>query len=92
MKKDYKNKRSRTLNEIAARHAAREIKGFHSWRHFAVHQDRAWLLNAINRIRDQVRKIQKAQGEDQSTLDSELQALMRLFEEETLDHIGDQSE
>jgi len=89
MKKDYKNKRSRSLNEITARHAAREIKGFHSWRHFAVHQDRAWLLNALDKVRTQVEKIRHGKQQGQAAMDSEVEKLLGLFEAETLDHLGD---
>ena len=88
MKKDYKNKRVRTLQDIKARHDNREIEGCHSWRHFAVHQDRAWLLNAIGRIRDQVEKIRTA-GSDAQAQGAEVQKLLGLFEKETLNHLGD---
>ncbi len=89
MKKDYKNNRVRTLKEIAARHAAREIKGFHSWRHFAVHQDRAWLLNALDKLRNQADKIRQAKRAGQGIQDAEVEALLKLLEEDTLDRLGD---
>ena len=40
----YKNDRIKNLGEITARHTFRDIEGCTSWRHFAVHEDRAWLL------------------------------------------------
>jgi len=89
MKKDYKNNRSRSMSEIAARHAAREIKGFHSWRHFAVHQDRAWLLNALDKVRVQVENIRSGKQQGQAAADAEVEKLLGLFEAETLDHLGD---
>ena len=90
MKKEYENKRVQTLKDITARNTFREIEGCKSWRHFAVHQDRMWLLNAIEKIREQVGKVHQVEknpgtGND---LNTELHALLNMFEEKTLNHIG----
>jgi len=92
MKKEYKNKRVRTLQDISARHENREIEGCHSWRHFAVHQDRAWLLNALDKIRAQVERVRKAESGQKSEgpVGAEIRQLLSLFEKETLNHLGDE--
>jgi len=89
MKKEFAKTRVKTLKDITARHEAREIKGCHSWRHFAVHQDRAWLLNALRKINNQVESIRKADSNDKSGLEAEIQTLLKMFERETLNHLGD---
>ena len=65
----------------------REIEGFHSWRHFVVHQDRAWLLNALDKIQNQVEKIRDAAGE---ATEVEVNELLGMFEKERLSHLGDE--
>ena len=91
MKKEYKSNRVRSLKEITARHESREIEGCTSWRHFAVHRDREWLLNAIGNIRDQVEKIRQNESRRQAgdPVDIEIQKLLGMFEDETLNHLGD---
>ena len=91
MKKVYESDRVRTLKEIAARNTSRDIEGFTSWRHFVVHQDRAWLLSAIDNIRNQVEKISQAESDPETAYDlnTEVRKLLGMFEEETLNHIGD---
>jgi len=92
MEQPYKNDRVKDLQHISDRHASREIEGCHSWRHFAVHQDRGWLLNALGKIQGQVQKVQQAsaQGQDEQVFESELQKLFAMFEEKALNHLGDQ--
>ena len=89
MKKEFAKTRVKTLKDITQRHESREIKGCHSWRHFAVHQDRAWLLNALRKINHQVECIRQASNEDKSRLETEIQALLTMFERDTLNHLGD---
>lgn len=89
MKKEFTKTRVKTLKDIAERHESREIKGCHSWRHFAVHQDRAWLLSALRKINNQVESIRRASTQDKSRLETEIQALLNMFEKETLNHLGD---
>jgi len=91
MEQPYKNDRIKDLKHISDRHESREIEGCTSWRHFAVHQDRGWLLNALAKIRDQVEKVRQAtgQGDDEQLFESELQKLLDMFEEKTLNHLGD---
>jgi len=89
MKKEFTKTRVKTLNDITSRHESREIKGCHSWRHFAVHQDRAWLLNALGKIRNQVESIREASSNDKSRLQAEIQVLLDMFEKEALNHLGD---
>jgi len=88
--KEYESERVRTLKDITARNTSREIEGCKSWRHFAVHQDRMWLLNAIEKIREQVEKVHQAEknSETGNDLNTELHALLNMFEEERLNHIG----
>jgi len=88
MKQEFKSDRVKSLSEISNRHAAREIEGCTSWRHHAVHEDRAWLLNAIGKIHAQVDRVKTARSTGQG-IDRELDALLALFEEPALDHIGD---
>jgi len=92
--KEQDRERVKTLKEITARNTFREIEGCTSWRHDAVHQDRAWLLRAISKIQDQVKGIQKAEIEAGSNyvIDAEVLELFRMFEEESLNHIGDEEE
>jgi hypothetical protein len=94
MEKPFKNDRTKDLKSISERHSAREIEGCHSWRHFAVHQDRGWLLNALGKITAQVEKVRQASGpgHDEQVFESEIQNLFALFEEKTLNHLGDQDE
>jgi len=88
MKQEFTSDRVKSLSEISARHAGREIEGCTSWRHHAVHEDRAWLLNAIGKIHAQVDRVKAARGGDPG-LEAELDALLALFEQPALDHIGD---
>ena len=89
MKKEYTKERVKTLKDITARHESREILGCTSWRHFAVHQDRAWLLNALGKIQRQVEKVRQAESNDKTKLEVELQRLFAMFEEEALNRVGD---
>lgn len=89
MKQEIQEERIHTLSEISSRHAAREIAGCVSWRHLAVHQDRAWLLNAISKIRQQVENVRRARDEGQAEAEVEIDKLLDMFEEDTLDHLGD---
>ena len=84
--------RVKNLKEITARHVFREIEGCTSWRHFVVHQDRAWLLNAIGKIQNQVEKVRGAaskSGEEQA-VETEVHELLAMFEETRLNHLGDE--
>ena len=85
MDQPYKE-RVKNLEEITARHTLREIEGFTSWRHFVVHQDRGWLMNALNKIQSQVEKVRDAAGE---ATEAELNELLNMFEKERLNHLGD---
>jgi len=87
MKQEIQEERVHTFSEISNRHAAREIAGCVSWRHLAVHQDRGWLLNAIEKIRQQVEKVRNAR--DDGNADAEIGKLLKMFEEDDLDHLGD---
>ena len=89
MKKEYTEERVKTLTDITERHESREVLGCTSWRHFAVHQDRAWLLNALGKIQHQVENIRKAEQKDKAGLGAKLKKLFAMFEEETLNHLGD---
>ena len=89
MNKTYTNERVKTLENITARHESREIEGCTSWRHFAVHQDRGWLLNALGKIQRQVEKVRQAASNGQSKRDTAVEELLGLFEKETLNHLGD---
>jgi hypothetical protein len=91
MKNNYKNDRVIDLKSISDRHSSREIEGCHSWRHFAVHQDRGWLLNALGKIQKQVEKVRQASdpGHEEQVFESEMQKLFAMFEEKTLNHLGD---
>jgi len=91
MEKPYKNERIKDLKEISKRHASREIEGCTSWRHFAVHEDRGWLLNALGKIQKQVEKVSQAAGnaDDRQAQDAEVQKLLAMFEAEKLNHLGD---
>ena len=86
MDQPYKE-RVKNLEEITSRHDLREIEGFHSWRHFVVHQDRAWLLNALDKIQNQVEKIRDAAGE---ATEVEVNELLGMFEKERFNHLGDE--
>jgi hypothetical protein len=94
MKQDYKNERVLDLETITDRHVLREIEGFTSWRHFVVHQDRAWLLAAIEKLQKQAKKALLNAGNtgDGEAIDAELQKLLGMFEEEQLNHLGDEDE
>ncbi|MCW8924839.1 MAG: hypothetical protein OQJ84_01180 [Xanthomonadales bacterium] len=85
---DYTNDRVMDLAAITERHVQREIKTFTSWRHFVVHEDRAWLLNALEKIQAQVEKIHQAHGDAQAHT-AEIQNLLEMFEESNLNHLGD---
>ena len=91
MKEKYKNERVLDLETITDRHVLREIEGFTSWRHFVVHQDRAWLLAAIEKLQKQVKKVRLNSGNGE-VIDAELQKLLDMFEEEQLNHLGDDEE
>ena len=77
------------MKDITARHESREVLGCTSWRHFAVHQDRAWLLNALGKIQRQVDKVRQAESSDKAGVAAELKRLFAMFEEEELNHLGD---
>ena len=91
MEKAFKE-RVKNFNTIAQRHVAREIEGFKSWRHFVVHQDRGWLLNAFGKIQGQVEKVRQASGnaDDRQAYETEVQELLAMFEEERLNFLGDE--
>jgi len=91
MQKPFQNDRVKDLKEISKRHSSREIEGCTSWRHFAVHEDRGWLLNALGKIQTQVEKVRQATGnaDDPQALDAEVQKLLGMFETEKLNHLGD---
>jgi hypothetical protein len=91
MEKAFKE-RVKNFNTISERHVDREIEGFKSWRHFVVHQDRGWLLNAFSKIQDQVEKVRQASGnaDDRQAYENEVQELLSMFEEERLNHLGDE--
>lgn len=86
MDQPYKE-RVKNLEEITARHELREIEGFNSWRHFVVHQDRGWLMNAFQKIQNQVEKVRNAAGE---ATEAEVNELLSMFEKERLNHLGDE--
>lgn len=88
MEQNYKE-RVKNLKEISTRQVAREIEGCSSWRHHAVHQDRGWLLNALEKIQNQVEKIREAQG-DSVKSQAEVNALLSLFEKDRLNTLGDE--
>jgi len=92
MKEKYKNERVKDFETITARHVLREIEGCTSWRHFVVHQDRAWLLEAFSKVQAQVEKIRQASADDKQTYETEVQNLLEMFEEEQLNHLGDEDE
>ena len=94
MEKPYKNERIKDLKEISKRHASREIEGCTSWRHFAVHQDRGWLLGAFEKIQEQVEKVRQASGNTDAELgfEEEVGKLLAMFEENHLNHLGDEAE
>ena len=90
MTKAYQE-RVKNFNTISERHVLREIEGFNSWRHFVVHQDRGWLLNAFAKIREQVKKVQQASGDDaKQVFEAEIAELLSMFEEERLNFLGDE--
>lgn len=90
MKSNYKNERVKDLQAIADRYKSRVIEGCTSWRHFVVHEDRGWLLNALHKIQDQVEKVRQASAADKQALETELQNLFTMFEAEKLNHLGDE--
>lgn len=92
--REHDRDRVKTLKEITARNTFREIEGCTSWRHDAVHQDRAWLLRAISKIQNQVQKIQRvgSAAGSKNEFDVEILELFRMFEEDSLNHIGDGEE
>ena len=91
MDQPYKE-RVKNLEEITQRHELREIEGFNSWRHFVVHQDRGWLMNALEKIQNQVEKVRDAAGKasERSAIEAELNELFGMFEKERLNHLGDE--
>ena len=91
MTKAYQE-RVKNFNTISERHVLREIEGSHSWRHFVVHQDRGWLLNAFAKIQEQVKKVQQASGDDDAkqAFEAEVAELLSMFEEERLNYLGDE--
>ena len=84
--------RTKNFKTITDRHVAREIEGCTSWRHFAVHQDRGWLLKAFAQVQDQVEKILQASAnaDDRQAYEAEVQELLAMFEETRLNHLGDE--
>jgi len=90
MNKAYKE-RVKNFITIKERHEAREIEGFKSWRHFVVHQDRGWLLNAFGKIQDQVEKVQQAsdKADERQVFETEVQKLLGMFEVGQLNYLGD---
>jgi hypothetical protein len=84
--------RVKNLKVITDRHVFREIEGCTSWRHFVVHQDRAWLLNAIGKIQNQVEKVRLAASESgkEQAIGTEINELLAMFEETRLNHLGDE--
>ena len=92
MQNTYTKERVKTLEDITARHESREIVGCTSWRHFAVHQDRGWLLNALGKIQRQVEKVRRARSKDKTKYDAEVEELLQMFREETLNHLGDHND
>jgi hypothetical protein len=95
MEHQFKNDRVKDLKSISDRHSFREIEGCTSWRHFVVHEDRGWLLNALGKIQNQMEKVQQvsmAPGLDEQVFESELQKLFAMFEQNTLNHLGDTEE
>ena len=89
---EHKEERVKTWKDITARHKSREIEGCNSWRHYAVHQDRAWLLNAIGKIQEQVEKVRQAESKsgEKYAIETEVYELLGMFDEETLNHLGDE--
>jgi len=84
--------RVKNLETITDRHVAREIEGCTSWRHFVVHQDRGWLLTAFSKVQNQIENIRLAasgSGEEHA-VETEVRALLDMFEQETLNHLGDE--
>ena len=91
MEKAFKE-RVKNFKEISERHKFREIEGCHSWRHFVVHKDRGWLLNAFGKIQDQVEKVRQASDntEENQAFETEVQKLLTMFEAEQLKFLGDE--
>ena len=85
---EYTNDRVMDLSTITERHVNRELGGFNSWRHFVVHEDRAWLLNAMEKIQAQVAKIHES-AENTQAYEDELEKLLKMFEDDRLNHLGD---
>lgn len=92
MNNEFINERIKNLEEITARHSNREIEGCKSWRHFVVHQDREWLLNAVEKIKTQVGKINLATDKPGSDATVEVQELLAMFEPATLNCLGGEEE
>jgi len=57
-----------------------------------VHQDRAWLLNAMGKIQEQVEKVRQAESKsgEKYAIETEVHELLSLFDEEILNHLGDE--
>jgi hypothetical protein len=83
--------RIKNFTTITERHVSREVEGCTSWRHFVVHQDRGWLLNAFDKIQHQVEKIRQSSGnaDESQAFETGVQELLVMFEEEQLNHLGD---
>jgi hypothetical protein len=90
MAKAYQE-RIKNFNTISERHVLRDIEGCTSWRHFVVHQDRGWLLNAFSKIQEQVEKASQAAGNSE-TYEAEVKELLSMFEEGRLNFLGDETE
>jgi len=84
--------RIKNFNTISERHGVREIEGCKSWRHFVLHQDRGWLLEAFGKIQEQVEIIRQAAGnsDDKQALETEVKELLSMFEEGRLNFLGDE--
>jgi len=94
MEESYKNERIKDLKSITERHVSREIEGCTSWRHFAVHQERGWLLSALEKIQEQVENVRQASGNTgaKQAFEEEVGKLLDMFEENHLNHLGDEAE
>ncbi len=93
MTNQFINEREKNFTAISERHENRVIEGCTSWRHFVVHEDRAWLLSAFAKIQNQVEKVRQASGDasDKQALETEIQKLLFMFELEQLNHLGDEA-
>jgi len=94
MTNQFINEREKNFTAISNRHESREIEGCTSWRHFVVHEDRAWLLRSFAKIQNQVEKVRQVSGDanDKQALETEIQNLLFMFEQGQLNHLGDEAE